>query len=53
MNKHKAPPQLLEHLKNKNAKNKDGSNMSDAQKRKEALDKARKYQEQKNKKNKK
>lgn len=46
------PPQLLEHFKKKDAKNEDGSEMTDKQKRKAALDKARKYQEQKrNKKN--
>jgi hypothetical protein len=41
------PPQLLEHFKKKEAKNEDGSEMSDKEKRKAALDKARKYQEQK------
>ena len=41
------PPQLLEHFKKKEAKNEDGSEMSDKEKRKVALDKARKYQEQK------
>ncbi len=41
------PPQLLEHYKKKEAKNEDGSEMSDKEKRKAALDKARKYQEQK------
>lgn len=52
MNKNKIPPQLLEYLKKKDAKNEDGSEMTDKQKRKAALDKARKYQEQKrNKKN--
>jgi len=46
------PPQLLEHFKKKDAKNEDGSEMTDKEKRKAALDKARKYQEQKrNKKN--
>ena len=43
------PPELLEHFKKKEAKNEDGSEMSDKEKRKAALDKARKYQ--KNKKN--
>lgn len=43
------PPQLLEHFKKKEAKNEDGTEMSDGEKRKAALDKARKYQEQKNK----
>jgi hypothetical protein len=41
------PPQLLEHFKKKEAKNEDGTEMSDKEKRKAALDKARKYQEQK------
>lgn len=41
------PPQLLEHFKKREAKNEDGSEMSDKEKRKAALDKARKYQEQK------
>ena len=48
MSKTKMPPQLLEHFKKKEAKNKDGSEMTDNQKRKAALDKARKYKEQKN-----
>ena len=41
------PPELLEHFKKKEAKNEDGSEMSDKEKRKAALDKARKYQSQK------
>ena len=41
------PPELLEHFKKKEAKNEDGSEMSDKEKRKAALDKARKYQNQK------
>ncbi len=41
------PPELLEHFKKKEAKNKDGSEMSDKKKRKAALDKARKYKQQK------
>jgi len=41
------PPQLLEYLKKKEAKNKDGSEMSDKEKRRAALDKARKYKSQK------
>ena len=49
MAKDKMPPQLLEHFKKKEAKNEDGSEMSDKEKRKAALDKARKYQEQKRK----
>jgi len=48
------PPQLLEYFKKKEAKKEDGSEMSDKEKRKAALDKARKYKEQKkNQKNKK
>jgi hypothetical protein len=47
MSKNKMPPELLEHFKKKEAKNKDGSEMSDKEKRKAALDKARKYKEQK------
>lgn len=50
MAKNKMPPELLAHFKGKNEKNKDGSEMSDKDKRKAALDKARKYQEQKKKK---
>lgn len=47
MAKGKMPPQLLAHFKKKEAKNEDGSEMSDKEKRKAALDKARKYQERK------
>lgn len=43
----KMPPELLEHFKKKEAKKEDGTEMSDKEKRKAALDKARKYQEQK------
>jgi hypothetical protein len=43
MAKGKMPPQLLEHFRKKEAKNADGSEMSDKEKRKAALDKARKY----------
>lgn len=39
------PPQLLEHFKKQEAKNEDGSEMNDKQKRRAALDKARKYKE--------
>ena len=39
--KGKMPPQLLEYFKNKNKKKEDGKEMSDKEKRKEALDKAR------------
>ena len=49
MSKNKMPPQLLEHFKKKEAKKEDGSEMNDKEKRKAALDKARKYQEQKRK----
>jgi len=41
------PPELLEHFKKKEAKKEDGTEMNDKEKRKAALDKARKYQEQK------
>lgn len=41
------PPELLEHFKKKEAKKEDGTEMSDKEKRKAALEKARKYQEQK------
>jgi hypothetical protein len=37
----------MEHFKKKEAKREDGSEMSDKEKRKAALDKARKYKEQK------
>ena len=47
MAKGKMPPELLEHFKKKEAKKEDGTEMSDKEKRKAALDKARKYQEQK------
>ena len=35
------PPQLLEYFKNKNKKKEDGKEMSDKEKRKEALDKSK------------
>ena len=41
------PPALLAHFKKKEAKNEDGSEMSDKEKRKAALDKAQKYKKQK------
>ena len=41
MAKGKMPPQLLEYFKNKNKKKEDGEKMTDKEKRKEALDKAR------------
>jgi len=49
MAKGKMPPQLLEYFKNKNKKKEDGSgkDMSDKEKRKEALDKARSKKEKK------
>jgi hypothetical protein len=53
MTKGKMPPQLVEHFKKKEAKNEDGSEMNDKEKRKAALDKARKYQDQKRTKTKK
>ena len=37
--KGKMPPQLLEYFKNKGKKKEDGKEMSDKEKRKEALDK--------------
>ena len=45
----KMPPELLEHFKKKEAKKEDGTEMDDKEKRKAALDKARKYQDQKRK----
>ncbi len=42
MAKKKMPPQLLEYFKSKNEKKKDGSEMSDKEKRLAALDKAKK-----------
>ena len=47
MAKGKIPPQFLVHLKKKEAQKEDGTEMSDKEKHKAALDKARKYQEQK------
>ena len=41
------PPQLIEYYKNKNAKKEDGTKMSDKDKRKAALEKAKQYKEQK------
>ena len=41
------PPQLLEYFKKKEAKKEDGTEMSDKEKRKAALDKARNYKKQK------
>jgi hypothetical protein len=50
MSSKKMPPQFLEYLKKKDAKKEDGSEMNDKEKRKAALDKARKYQESRRKK---
>ena len=47
MAKGKMPPQLVEYYKNKNAKKEDGTKMSDKDKRKAALEKAKQYKEQK------
>ena len=49
MAKGKMPHQLVEYFKNKNKEKDDGTKLSDKEKRKEALDKARKYKEQKSK----
>lgn len=49
MSKSNMPPQLLEHFKKKEAKKEDGTEMNDNEKRKAALEKARKYREQKQK----
>ena len=43
----KMPPQLLEYFKNKNKKKEDGEEMSDKEKRKEAVDKAREAKKKK------
>ncbi len=43
----KMPPQLLEYFKNKNKKKEDGKEMSDKEKRKEALEKAREAKKKK------
>jgi hypothetical protein len=48
MNKKKTPLELIAHFKNTETKKEDGSDMSDAEKRKVALDKARQYKKQKN-----
>ncbi len=47
MAKGKISPQFMAYLKKKEAKKDDGTEMSDKEKRKAALDKAQKYQEQK------
>lgn len=41
------PPQLLEYFKKKEAQKEDGTEMNDKEKRRAALDKARKYQNKK------
>ena len=41
------PPEVLDIFKNKEAKKQDGSTMNDKEKRKAALEKARKYKQQK------
>tara|TARA_Y100000746_G_scaffold214643_1_gene208108 strand:+ start:961 stop:1122 length:162 start_codon:yes stop_codon:yes gene_type:complete len=41
MAKKKMPPQLLEYFKNKGKKKEDGKEMTDKEKRKEALDKSK------------
>ena len=48
MNKPKTPLQLIAHFKTTETKKEDGSDMTDAEKRKVALDKARQYKKQKN-----
>ena len=45
--KGKMPPQLLEYFKNKNKMKEDGEEMSDKEKRKEALEKAREAKKKK------
>jgi hypothetical protein len=47
MPKNKMPPELLEHFKRKEATKEDGSEMTDKEKRKAALEKAKKYKKQK------
>jgi len=50
MAKGKLPPQLVEYLKKKEAKKSDGTEMSDKEKRKAALDKAKGWKKFKGKK---
>lgn len=54
MDKKKTPLELIAHFKNTETKKEDGSDMSDTEKRKVALDKARQYKSKRteNKKNK-
>ena len=47
MAKGKMPPQLLEHFKKREAKKEDGTEMNDKEKRRAALDRARKYKNKK------
>jgi hypothetical protein len=47
MNNKKTPLELVSYFKNKEAKKEDGSAMNDSEKRKAALDKARRYKKQK------
>jgi len=50
MSSSKMPPELLSHFSKNEAKKEDGTDMNDKEKRKAALEKARKYKEQKAKK---
>lgn len=50
MSKHKTPLELVAYFKNKETRKEDGSEMSDAEKRKMALSKAQEYKNQKVKK---
>jgi hypothetical protein len=50
MPKHKTPLELVAYFKNKETRKEDGSEMSDAEKRKMALSKAQEYKNQKVKK---
>lgn len=50
MNKPKTPIQLIAHFKNTEIKKEDGSDMSDTEKRKVALEKARQYKKTKERK---
>ena len=50
MDKTKTPLQLIAHFKSTETKNEDGSDMSDTEKRKIALDKARQYKKTKERK---
>ena len=47
MNNKKTPLELISYFKNKEAKKEDGSDMSDSEKRKAALDKVKRYKKQK------